>query len=679
MKQHADLSKFNAIRLVLMLVSVVFINACATAPEPSITRAEIETRDVSTSETQAPIYTDDQATAYNEQQYHRQQAELYAQQSIGNENDADGILSAAEHYIQSSDHIQAQQQISQIDIKTLNKEQLGRLSVIKAYISYNSDDYTAAIQTLAPILQSEAQHTTDTRITATKTQNTHTAQRQVDAHLLSALSYQQLGNNELAIYHLAQREKLLNGVARGENARYLMTLVQNLDESERASIADTTTFPDVRNRIIQSLTGQAGQHVSQAPEQFQQWADASPASDKVSVANQWDSTSPEKIALLLPLTSRYKKAAMALRDGLIYQHEQNTSQHQPIIETYDIGDNTQLITQYYQAAINNGADFIIGPLGKAYANHLTPYMASTTTPSLLLGGDYAVDNIKVARLTFSPEIEGINVAEMAFNRGFVNAALVMPSTEKGKRTQQAFTAHWLSRGGRISRVIQYSAQQFDYRTELKQLFDINQSEYRHQQLSKTLGFKPKFNAYQRNDYDFIFMLANNATGRILKPQINFFNSRNTPILASESIYNGIVDKVNNTDLNDVQFPVIPWAIESEQNSPFAGQLNRLFAMGMDAYSVTGQFQRLRYTPQSQINGKLGILKIERNGIVHYKPVEASFADGLVKSNAIAHNDGLRNISNSQLLIDQRNHSMNQGSEYNDNNWDARQNSRKTGP
>ena len=139
--------------------------------------------------------------------------------------------------------------------------------------------------------------------------------------------------------------------------------------------------PLVRNRLEQSLGTQVGQ-APQAPQQFAQWREDPNAQLKQSIASDWNAASPRSIAVLLPLTSRFGKAANAVLDGINYQHQQNTSPYRPELRVYDIGENPFLAKQYYSAAIQSGADFVIGPLGKDYANQVNSY-GSAGTPTLL--------------------------------------------------------------------------------------------------------------------------------------------------------------------------------------------------------------------------------------------------------------------------------------------------------
>ncbi|MCG8324659.1 MAG: penicillin-binding protein activator, partial [Thiotrichales bacterium] len=89
---------------------------------------------------------------------------------------------------------------------------------------------------------------------------------------------------------------------------------------------------------------------------------------------------PRHIAVLLPLTGRYRDASRAIRDGLI------AAWHQDDVETPQLSflntDSLNVIKNYQQA-IQDGADFIIGPLEKAAIDRLLKE-GTLTTRTLVL-------------------------------------------------------------------------------------------------------------------------------------------------------------------------------------------------------------------------------------------------------------------------------------------------------
>ncbi|NND00784.1 MAG: hypothetical protein HKN85_11445, partial [Gammaproteobacteria bacterium] len=536
-----------------LIALLVLLAGCAS--QPASQRPQVEDRQVMQERpmptSDYPVSEADQATPYNEQRYQIERAEYYGRladrrgdQSV--EESINAALSAAEFYIQADDMTRAAQSIDKLDSRPfsvqLSVQQRNRYEIILAYTEYARREYRVALNRLQSVF---------TRVGNQGASDVdESSNRQlVDAMLLGSFCYQELQEYGSAIELLIEREALLFGAPRAETSRYIWQVINNLSIQQRQAVIESTANPLVRNRFEQSMQGQVREAVT-APGQFDQWRDSAITDSKNLVNERWSASTPKMIAVLLPISSRFGKAALAVKDGIEYQHSLNLSPYRPRLDFYDIGSNPLDASQYYAAARRNGADLIIGPLGTEYANQITEsantYQYDSVSgydireyqpPTILLGGDQPMGD-HFSRLSMSPERQAKIVADRAQALGYVNAALLTPADDTGARTAKAFTRYWLNKGGKLSSSVSYSTTQFDHSTELKQLFNINQSEYRHQRLSRILGYKPEFAAYRRNDIDFIFMIADNQAGRIMRPQINFFSGTKIPVLATSSVYNG---------------------------------------------------------------------------------------------------------------------------------------------
>lgn len=677
------------IRCLTATSTAVLITACASGPIATVEDRPIrpESMDENVTNQGYGGSQGDTATPLEDRRYQIEQAEYYRSLADSGTSDKDSIdasLSAAEFYIQANDSARAERSITNLSPAQLDVLQQNRYQVIAAYLEYARGDYNQALDRIYALFGRMQLRQQEAEAEAVASDGPFLPpaadavnQQRVDALLLASFCHQALGEYDLAITNLVERESLLFGAARAETTRYIWQVINSMDIAQRQDVIDTTSNAVVRNRFEQSLQGQVG-GISRQPSQFDQWRRAAPIPQQNLLESRWDASSPRNIAVLLPLSSRFNKAAQAVRDGIEYQHSLNAANYRPLINVYDVGDSPWQIMQFYAAAQQSGADLIIGPLGKDYANQLSiSNQGGPPIPTLLLGGDQNLDRA-TARLTISPEHQGRLVADRATALGHVNAAVLVPNNSTGQRTADAFTRHWLEQGGKLSKTVSYSPRQFDHSTELKQLFDINQSEFRHRKISQVLGFKPKFAAYRRNDIDFIFMIADNKSGRIVRPQIKFFSGASIPVLAPSSIYNGIPDATNNVDLDGTSFPVMPWVLLSNEVAPYAGQLNMLFAMGSDAYQLAANFRQMRSNPNLAVQGNMGVLSIQSTGEVISQPLWASFEEGLAESE-----QALPSIirppsqprTDSSLRSDRRTQGQ---SSYNESNWDRRESRRKTG-
>ena len=91
----------------------------------------------------------------------------------------------------------------------------------------------------------------------------------------------------------------------------------------------------------------------------------------------------DRIALLLPLTSRHGRAAQAVRDGFMAMDRANNDPDKPRVQIYDIGDNPDAADDYYKQAVKEGAQLIVGPLGVEAVERVAR-RTNLSVPTLLL-------------------------------------------------------------------------------------------------------------------------------------------------------------------------------------------------------------------------------------------------------------------------------------------------------
>lgn len=460
--------------------------------------------------------------------------------------------------------------------------------------------------------------------------------QQVDALLLSSFCYREMGQYDQQINALILRERGLSGEARAQSTRYTWQVINALTEFDREQIIEQSGLSSIKPRLEQSLMGRTGVQIDRVKQFTSLPRDLNNPEITQRQPIEWTSNSIGQIAVLLPLSSKFNKAATALLDGIKFEHELQRGAYSPELLVYDIGENAYQTAQYYQAAVNQGAEFIIGPLGKDFADQLLLARSQynlRSTPALLLGGSAALGG-DTFRFEFSPERQGIMAARKAYADGHLSAGLIVANDPKSARIKQAFEQEWLNLGGRITAQTQYSAAQFDHTVELQLLFRVGASENRAKQLETTLGYKPKHAAYQRADIDFIFMISDAQTGRLLRPQINYFSASRIPVYAGLDVYTGVADAINDMDLEETNFPVMPWILRSEQVSQYAGQFNQLFALGADAYRVASQYdkytQHLNLSSNQVIEGYTGLLRLHSNGNIESEPLWARFNEGLAQ-------------------------------------------------
>ncbi len=349
---------------------------------------------------------------------------------------------------------------------------------------------------------------------------------------------------------------------------------------------------------------------------------------------------PRRIALLLPLASEYGRAAQAVHDGFTAVHNANGDPNKAEIVIYDIGSEAALSPIYYRLAVQEGADLIVGPLGK---EAVTALLATETlsVPTLLLGSAHAAESLPMNGFQFdlSPERDAEQTALRAYLDGHRTAAALYPETTWGQRVQKAFSTRWQELGGLVVETRPYVDDRPDYSAPIKEVLNIDKSEGRKRELSALIRSKLVFQPRRRQDIDFLFLAAKTSTARLLKPQINFFQGHNVPVYATSHIYSGKPDRVNDVDLNGIVFGDMPWLLANDgriRNTrkriqgpwPYAfSPLDRLFALGMDSYAIIPALARLREDQDLLIEGVTADLSMDRTGRIIRHLSWAKFENG----------------------------------------------------
>ncbi len=409
---------------------------------------------------------------------------------------------------------------------------------------------------------------------------------------------------------------------------------------------------------------------------------------------------PSRIALILPLKDRFAKAARAVRDGFLAAYYSQTDSTQtdssqtqgaqtayppsdtlppapaelgtpsvvvPAIRIYDEGDNPALIELVYRQAVNDGAQFVVGPLNKEAVNHLAkreqlpvPVLAlnfseSPTTPPV--AGE-PLPPANLFQLSLSPEQEARQLAERAWLDGRSRAAIIAPDTGWGRRVARAFSERWLQLGGHVVEKQTYNPRKSDYSLPIRQLLNVDESQQRKRALRRALGKKLEYIPRRRQDIDFIFMAAFSRQARLIRPQLRFHHAPKVPVYATSHSYSGSINADMDRDMDGVQFSDMPWTLsgnlppmaddadtnlepiderlrynalksEIEQLWPEAAKrYSRLYALGVDAYRVIGELNTLRRNRTDYFRGETGDLQLDVANRLQRRLLWARFQRGV---------------------------------------------------
>ncbi|MEC7876215.1 MAG: penicillin-binding protein activator, partial [Pseudomonadota bacterium] len=353
---------------------------------------------------------------------------------------------------------------------------------------------------------------------------------------------------------------------------------------------------------------------------------------------------PSKIGLLLPIKGKHKKHGIAVRDGFLaaWYTDDLDKQEKADIQIYDA--NNINIIEVYQQALKDGVDYIVGPLEKEAVNQLYDNTDISVKILALNRQDQKEaqsSNKNLIQFGLSPEDEAIQIAKIAMSDGHKRALVLTPETPWGNRLAETFIQHWIELGGEISKQISFLDNTTDFSTPVKELLNIDKSEQRARNLRNKLNIKIHNVERRRKDVDFIFAAAVPEDARQLIPQIRFHRADNLPIYSTSDIYTGIIDSAKDIDLNDVIFVDMPWILDSERQlsiiqdvlnrkpwSQEKSRYRRLYALGVDAYNLIPDINRLIQEQNSLMLGETGNLTIDSANIVKRNNLrKAKFVEG----------------------------------------------------
>ena len=310
-------------------------------------------------------------------------------------------------------------------------------------------------------------------------------------------------------------------------------------------------------------------------------------------------SSKKQIAVLLPLTGNLSSIGKTLLSGIQDAHKLSPNNSE--IKVLNTASGS--IDGIYKTALNGGAQTVIGPFIKPALSSLS----KSTTPVPTIGLNY-VDGLQntsgnLYQFGLSPEDEAKQIVQYAMSKGLQRVAILTPDSAWGNRLQDAMRTATIENRGKV----------------------IMTESYRNSAISYS---KPAESVSAREDeLDAILIAASPTQARRLYPDLRQ-QVRALPIYATSHVYNGLPDVDKDSVLEGLIFTETPWVLDSSQrqNTP-ATSFPRLYAMGMDAYTLASSTESLK-AYGSSISGKTGTISLEKDGRFHRKSRLAKFNKGV---------------------------------------------------
>jgi outer membrane PBP1 activator LpoA protein len=318
---------------------------------------------------------------------------------------------------------------------------------------------------------------------------------------------------------------------------------------------------------------------------------------------------PVKLGVLLPLSGALSKAAVPVRDGLLAGYY-GESRRRPEIIFYDTTGTPDGAIAAYKRAVSEGADYMVGPLGRDEVSAL--FHESLTVPVLALNRGNVPPPAGSTSFSLAPEDDGIAAAEFLLAR---NARHVLVLGDDSlSRAVTAFAEHLKQRGGDVT-IVNVAAKPGDMGTALQAA------------------------AQKPGGVDAVFLALKTAQARALAPQLATAGLAGKPRVSTSQLASSD-DSAANRVLDGIAFPSEAWNVSNVPGLPSPeaaaktlpsarGGAARLFAFGHDAWLLTAYLERLATQADGNVQGATGTLRLDGFGNVARTPAWSTFSGGNV--------------------------------------------------
>jgi uncharacterized protein len=332
---------------------------------------------------------------------------------------------------------------------------------------------------------------------------------------------------------------------------------------------------------------------------------------------------PQRIAVLLPLQGRFRQHAQAVQYGILAAASANQTTGLVFIDSQQ---EPGLIRQQIE---QTGAQFVIGPLLKDQVDSISA-LPDWHWPTLFLNSKDNTNAVKPEQFYFalSMDDEAAQMAQLFAQKNYRRPVVISSAHNISLRMQQRFASQWQQLGNAAPELHQFNNKE-QLESLINRLLETDRSRERVKQISNLMSQELEADPHSRLDIDAIYLIADPVQTRFFKPFVDVSVSQTAPRLplyASSRSHSTNLDSTDLRDLNGLTFTEMPWML-GEQNSVALRQqyqqlfpeqdetLQRLFAMGYDAYKLVGSLRQQQQLPAAVFPGLTGQLRLDTSGSI----------------------------------------------------------------
>lgn len=534
------------------------------------------------------------------------------------------LLSAAEQYLMNNQAEAAQKVLSSVNASYLNADASIKLSLLRIYYRAESGQASVAIEQLAPFISNPSLSNSN----------------QILVHRILAKAYQQQSNLVATIDQMDQLQNLLpDSESRQQNLVATWKMIENLNVSTLQEWSSKTDSPEVRGWLDLAVINNTYYSPSAFLSAIKNWESeypGHPAKTFIDGHSLVLKQMPKQVALLLPMKGSLASSSEAIRNGFFaaYYYAKQRQEFAPSITLYDTSGTD--VVSVYQQAVQQGANFVVGPLTK---NDVRTIAHSTlSVPTLALNsiqdfGEQRVGNLY--QFDLSPVTEAADAATHGRQHNHSRAVIFALPSDWSQDIAKAFQQRWKSEGGKVVQVINIqNSSQID--AAIRQLM--------HAQVVENPGIgEAHYKLSHQADFDLVFLATSSTQARQIVPLLRFYYSGYLAVYATSLIYDGSASTLRNSDLNGISFYSMPWLVQPSRtlNSSLLEIRNRtqslwgssfshypkLYAVGVDAYDLIPELNKLVILPDLGARGATGRLYLSNSHYINRQLVWTEIHDG----------------------------------------------------
>ena len=315
---------------------------------------------------------------------------------------------------------------------------------------------------------------------------------------------------------------------------------------------------------------------------------------------------PLKLAVLLPLSGDMSRAALPVRDGLLAGYYAE-NRRRPEITFHDTAAG---VDAAYDQAVANGADFVVGPLGRAEVDALYSRQ-SLPIPVLALNRGELPPPPGNASFALAPEDDGVAAAEYAISRGARRVLSLADGDDSMRRAAAAFRARFEELDGTVVVELVVNA------------------------TPGAMGTALQTAATTDGGIDAVFLAVRPSQAGAIVAQLADVGLGGKLRIGTSALAGARPADTSGHALDGIAFPSDAWSVQYVAGLPSSvtaasmlatarGGAQRLFAFGYDAWLLTAFLERLATNPAASVAGATGTLRIDADGNVVRTPAWSSW-------------------------------------------------------